>query len=246
MNQLEPLPSSIEFPRKKGRWILLSVLYRFTRFFRLLIGERRTIFVLLNLNYVFWRIAYENSYRFFGQTFPNRSYGISTELISRFLPMSGTVIDIGCGGGRISAMAAEAASVVLGIDYDINCIEFAKKNNAYSNVTYKCCNLNEYIGNEKFDVAILAGVLEHIDSAQEYLVKLHKVAHRLIIEVPDFCADPLNLIRFNLGCRLYTDNDHVREYTPELLEYQLCQSKWKILYWRQQGLMITVVVESVL
>jgi hypothetical protein len=60
------------------------------------------------------------------------------------------------------------------------------------------------------------------------LQELHAVASNLIVEVPDFENDALNIVRLEQNCRFYSDGDHVREYTREILVNQLERNNWKV------------------
>ncbi len=82
---------------------------------------------------------------------------------------------------------------------------------------------------EHFDTALLLHVLEHIDDADGCLTTLRSTADRLIVEVPLFDKDELNLIRLDLGVDFSSDADHVREYTHELLKAQLTRNGWEVL-----------------
>jgi SAM-dependent methyltransferase len=239
-------PNNIEFSRKKKFWLMASILFKINQVINFLVGSKLTLKFLLNFNLVIWRLAYENSYKYYGKQFPNITYGINEKLFADFFPSKANIIDIGCGTGRLTFMSSKFANHVTGVDYNPVAIEFAKSNNIASNITYVCEDVNNLNSHSKYDLAIIAGVLEHLDSSQKYLVNLHKIASRLIIEVPDIEADPLNLIRFNLPSKLYTDDDHVREYSYNSLIEQLKITNWKVIYSSRQGLMITIVADEIL
>lgn len=105
-----------------------------------------------------------------------------------------------------------------------------RKKTKETNVTYILGdarhNLPLVLGDRTFDVALLVHVLEHIDDPDLLLKRIREVASTLIVEVPDFEADALNLVRYELGLPCYTDADHVREYSPDILRYQMERSGW--------------------
>ena len=74
--------------------------------------------------------------------------------------------------------------------------------------------------------------------------QIHAVSRRLVVEVPDFDADPLNLVRRDLGCVWYTDGDHVREYTRSVLKQHMERNGWTPVQWEFRGGMMLVVAEA--
>jgi len=62
--------------------------------------------------------------------------------------------------------------------------------------------------------------------------------------VPDFESDPLNIVRLAEGCAFYSDADHVREYTEEILNAQLTRNGWVVLENRKSGGAVLAVAEQ--
>jgi 2-polyprenyl-3-methyl-5-hydroxy-6-metoxy-1,4-benzoquinol methylase len=244
MPEIKSFSKVLEFKRNKKRWIAGSILYKINKIINIVLGKEKALKIILDLNLIIWRLTYENAYKFYGENFKNISYGINEELIKKYANKNSKIIDIGCGYGRLTKISASIAKRVVGIDYSLKSIMIAKKYNNNNNIEYICGDLNDLNENEKFDIAIMSGVLEHIDNAGDYLVKLHSIASKIIIEVPDIEADPLNIIRYNLNTRYYSDNDHVREYTFEGLSTQLLSAGWEIIYASKKGLQITIVSEK--
>ena len=78
------------------------------------------------------------------------------------------ILEIGCGEGRLSCMVAMAgADYVLGVDYSDEAISIANNSFRLPNLEYKKINYKEV--NDKFDIVLLQGVLEHFDSPFEEL-----------------------------------------------------------------------------
>jgi hypothetical protein len=97
------------------------------------------------------------------------------------------------------------------------------------------------LSDSRFDVAMLVHVIEHIDDVDHLLTAIHKIAPILIIEVPDFEADPLNTARHTLGCPFYSDGDHLREYSLPMLRQQLERNGWSIQYQERRHASILAV-----
>lgn len=214
------------------------------RLTRWAVGDRRALRWFLNANWIFWRFSYETIVEHYGGAFSNVTYSTTSALIGSLLPPGGSVIDIGCGGGRLCQLAAPHAGRVLGIDYDPRNIAVARAENAHPHVEFRLGDVTSVLPGEQFDLALLVAVLEHIEDVDQLLTQIHHVSRRLVVEVPDFDADPLNLVRRDLGCVWYTDGDHVREYTKPVLQQHLERNGWTPVQWESRGGMMLVVAEA--
>lgn len=230
----------ISFPRHKPRWPLLSIGYRVLRLARLLFGDRAVLRFMLNANWISWRFSYEISMGLFGPSFRNTTYATSEQLLQRWIPIGGSVLDIGCGTGRLCQMASAYAERVLGIDYDPLVIEEAAARNTRPNVEFRLVDVNASLPTERFDLTLLVAVLEHIEDVDKLLTAVRRISSAVIIEVPDFEADCLNLVRRDVGCAWYTDADHVREYIQPVLERHLVRNGWIPREWNRRGGMLLV------
>ena len=92
----------VEFERSKKKWIVGSILYRLNKILNTLFHEKYVLKFTLDLALIFWRIAYENSYRYYGQEYKNITYGIDENLLKKYTNSESTIIDIGCGYGRLT------------------------------------------------------------------------------------------------------------------------------------------------
>ncbi len=241
-----PAPSErdISFPRQKPRHLGLSVAYRLMRLIRWSVGDRRALRFFLDVNWICWRFSYETMVEHYGDAFCNTTFCVTDDLLRTLIPPGGSVLDIGCGGGRLSQMAARHAGRVVGIDYDPRNIAIARAGNTQPHVEFRLGDVRTVLPGEQFDVALLVAVLEHIQDVDQLLREIHRVSRRLVVEVPDFDADALNLVRRDLGCLWYTDADHVREYTRPVLKEHLERNGWTPVQWETRGGMVLVVAEA--
>jgi SAM-dependent methyltransferase len=221
-----PTLQSLEFGRATGHRPLTAVAYRSVRAARRLLGERRTLALLLDIARVSHRLAQESSWRVFGDDFHFLAMALDEDVLRDAVPAGGTVLDVGCGTGRWCRRVAPYARAVVGIDHSAANIRIAREKTTATNVEYRLGPAIDVIGGDRFDVAILVHILEHIDNARDYLQQLHSVVDRLVIEVPDFEADPLAVARLSMGRDFATDADHVRELTATSLTTMLHQSGW--------------------
>ena len=83
------------------------------------------------------------------------------------------VLDIGCGEGDLATMISFAgAERVHAIDYSDKAIDISKKRINLDNVFFECMDGNDVT--DKYDVIVMAGVLEHIDQPFDMLNSLMK------------------------------------------------------------------------
>jgi 2-polyprenyl-3-methyl-5-hydroxy-6-metoxy-1,4-benzoquinol methylase len=71
------------------------------------------------------------------------------------------VLEIGCGEGALASLIASAGARVTAIDYSEEAIKIAKSKYTLDNLEFKTGKFEEI--NEKFDVVVLCGSLEHLD-----------------------------------------------------------------------------------
>tara|TARA_B100000287_G_C20621716_1_gene776187 strand:+ start:685 stop:1488 length:804 start_codon:yes stop_codon:yes gene_type:complete len=101
------------------------------------------------------------------------------------------VLEIGCGPGHLAAMIASAgASEVLACDYSESSIKQASSNYQMDNLTFIHQDINNFNTDNKFDVVVLQGVLEHLDepftSLKYFINKFMKPDGKLINSCPSF------------------------------------------------------------
>jgi SAM-dependent methyltransferase len=230
-------------PRAKSRSIFVSLAYRLGRVGDAVFGRSRMLRLFLNGSWLFWCFAFERSGQIYGDEFHNQSKALSEEYLRRWITPQYTVIDIGCGLGRWCEIAARHAKSVVGIDFSEELIAMARARNTAANVEYIKGDVTRDLDGREFDLGLMTHVIEHIDDADTILRQLRQVAKRLIVEVPDFESDALNLVRLAKGCPFYSDGDHVREYTEAILNSQLERNGWTVLENRKMGGAVLAVAE---
>lgn len=223
-----PVEAALSMPRGKRRSLTHAILWRLVRVVAVLFGRRRALSMSLNAARSFWRMGFELSGEEFGSGFHCRSMALSEDALRGLIPPGGSVLDVGCGLGRWTRVAAQHAASVVGIDLSRKDIEQARSLTAASNVEYVVGDVTSGLGDRRFSLALLIHVLEHIETPDGLLRVLLERAERLVVEVPDFESDPLNHVRLRLGLPFHSDADHVREYTADTLRAQLERSGWKV------------------
>ncbi len=141
------------------------------------------------------------------------------------------VLDIGSGRAFLANEMAKTGAIVTGI-------ELSKKNIDISNKLYHQPNLHFILGDawkdlpqEKFDVAVMSNVLEHIDDRVGFLKKVQSEAHpaRWLIRVPCFDRDWIVPFAEELGVDSRLDETHFTEFTRETFQKEMQAAGLKIV-----------------
>ncbi|MBT5399079.1 class I SAM-dependent methyltransferase [bacterium] len=115
-------------------------------------------------NKIFDNGAYKNYFTF-------NSYSIFKAILSTASWEDKNVLDIGCGEGDLSAMLSFAgAKKVDGIDYSKEAISLANEKLKIKNVNFIVEDAHTVSG--RYDVIVMAGVLEHMDKPFDLVDKL--------------------------------------------------------------------------
>ena len=134
------------------------------------------------------------------------------------------VLEVGCGAGGILSRYADIGCEVLGIDFDENYLEAARKNS----IPVKCGSIEQLSYNEKYDLIILSHVLEHIKYPFDFLTKLsnHLTDEGVLyIEVPSLEHVENGGYKYDL--LRYYQNAHTIHFTTKSLELLCKKSGFK-------------------
>jgi len=99
-----------------------------------------------------------------------------------------TVLDIGCGTGRLEFFLSEECESLVGIDLSVRNIATAEKTlfkHPTGNISFQHCNIDEIITSQlrKFDFAVLTFVIHEVNEEDriDLLKKASFAANRIII-----------------------------------------------------------------
>ncbi len=206
----------MRLPREKPRHLGVSLGYRLARW--LPMSRARKLDLLLDLEWIAWRLAHETSIDLGIAPAPN-------PFLTDAIDPSETVLELGCGTGDVIGSIVAAVRRVA-VDYDEEKIRAAKRRFPY--VEFVTDDLRSFV-DMQFDVLILAHVLEHLDDPKSVLRAARKFG-RIYVEIPDYESDRLNRLRSIRKRSLnYSDNDHVFEFTRHEIETLFDESGLKIL-----------------
>ena len=113
----------------------------------------------------------------------------SHQLAREALPPGGSVLDVGCGGGRAAMAVSDRAGLVVGVDHQQRMLdEFAVA------AERRGCPHREVLGDwpessadcPACDIVVVHHVLFNVSEPVEFLTALNRHArHRVVIELPD-------------------------------------------------------------
>ena len=95
-----------------------------------------------------------------------------------------TILDIGCGSGRVSFLLAKEGAKVTGIDYSENMIELAKKYLKTLNLDidfFTSDFMTDFPENRKYDISMAIGVFDYIQDPTPFLSKTQKITNEKIV-----------------------------------------------------------------
>lgn len=141
------------------------------------------------------------------------------------------VLDVGCGASAYLLWMAEMGCRVTGCDINPARVEQAKGLMSHENLRFEVRDVTNSVraGDDRFDVAICSHVIEHIDEPVPMLAALRNYAERLFVAVPPRDNRWQKVMFQDLGLQWKDDEDHRREYTPELLREQLDAGGWRVI-----------------
>jgi len=150
------------------------------------------------------------------------------------IPRKAHVLDLGCGIGAVAhSIAVHTDAKVIGIDFDVAQIEFAKKRFSHPNVSYIVGNVFTDIPNIKsFDVIVLSSILEHLENREHFLKDLSRRFNpgKFLIRVPTFERNFIAALKQELGMFPYTDDTHVLEYSQKVFMDEMKQSDLEVYH----------------
>jgi len=116
---------------------------------------------------------------------PNQDSGY--QKIHGIIPKESSVIDVGCGTGRLSFQLADYCSKVIGVDVslkNINVAEWKKQSSDFVNVEFVHSDVNSFsTDNVKYDFAVFSYMLHEISEVQriDLIKKIKGISDKIII-----------------------------------------------------------------
>jgi len=128
------------------------------------------------------------------------------------------VIDIGCGDGTYSVELFRAgASEVIGIDAAESAVQTANnKVSGIEGIHFEVMDIYRLEGKERYDIAVLRGILHHIDHVQYAIGNITRIANEIIVLEPNGFNPILKLIE---KMSHYHKRHGEKSYLPAMLDH---------------------------
>jgi predicted TPR repeat methyltransferase len=172
-----------------------------------------------------------NVYTF--KDFEGSSHRLLIELIRRWSPRGGTLLDLGAAGGELGSALREQFDRTIGFEFNVDCVgqlcgrfdqvviaDLEKVKNLPSNV----------------DAIVLADVLEHLRNPAQALALVHRAVKdegHVFISVPNIANITIRLGLllgiFEYRDRGILDHTHLRFYTLRTIRREVERAGFRIL-----------------
>ena len=128
------------------------------------------------------------------------------------------VIDVGCGDGTYSLELLRAgASEVIGVDAAEKAVETAnRKVSNIDGIHFEVMDIFRLKGGKRYDIAVLRGILHHIDPVQSAINNISKIADEIIVLEPNGFNPILKLIE---KISPYHIRHGEKSYSPVMLDH---------------------------
>jgi len=121
-----------------------------------------------------------------------------TKVVLGAVTISGRkVIDVGCGDGTYTIELLQGSPRdILGIDPAASAIERARESSAgRTGIRFAVASVYDLASlGETFDVAVVRGVLHHLDRASDAVAEIARVAREIVVVEPNGCNPALKVI----------------------------------------------------
>ena len=185
---------------------------------------RHLIKLLLHLhNYFYSAISYLSQFLEKNKLHPKHRIIKYHQWFSNKVKKNWIILDIGCSIGALSYFLSKNSRKVIGIDFNKDSIEIAKKKYNKFNIEFIFGDVTTYNFKKfkKIDCVVISNVLEHIKKREQFLNKIKDISNLILIRIPMFNRDWITAYKKEMGIEWRLDKTHFVEYTFENFKNEL-------------------------
>lgn len=172
----------------------------------------------------------------------NKDKDRSFDFISEYLPRPGTMLDIGCGSGRLLYVARRAGWETMGLELSEEMAGLVRNKLGIQVFVGDFLETEAHaISEDQFDLICLRHVLEHLPDCKLAMSKLRELLKpdgHILIEIPNIASLSKKVKRFltNIGLRRakYPADmviGHANEFCRSSFEYLLEETGFTLVRW---------------
>jgi predicted TPR repeat methyltransferase len=185
-----------------------------------------------------------NVYTF--KDFEGSSHRILIDLIRRYAPAGGTLLDLGAAGGELGAAVRDRFARAIGFEYNVDCIAALREHFDQATIAdlEKLRRLPTGIG-----AIVLADVIEHLRDARSLLALVRGALAedgKLFVSVPNIANITVRLGLlfgvFQYRDRGILDNTHLRFYTLRTIRRELEDAGFRVLTVRGSSVPLRLII----
>ena len=185
-----------------------------------------------------------NVYTF--KDFEGSSHRILIDLIARWSPRGGTLLDLGAAGGELGSALRERFDRTIGFEYNVDCV--AQLCGRFDQVVIADLEKVKQLP-PNIDAIVLADVLEHLRNSTHALRLVHAAVKddgHVYISVPNIANITVRLGLllgiFEYRDRGILDQTHVRFYTMRTIRREIERAGFRILDVRGSSVPIRLII----
>jgi predicted TPR repeat methyltransferase len=185
-----------------------------------------------------------NVYEF--KDFNGSSHRILIEMLRRFTPRGGTLLDLGASAGHLGAAVRDHFDRIVGFEYEVACIGSLRK--IFDDAAIADLETIRRLP-AGIDAVVLGDVLEHLRDPKALLKLVHDAlgtTGRAFVSVPNIANITVRLGLllgvFEYRDRGILDNTHLRFYTMRTIRRQIEGAGFRILAVRGSSVPIRLII----
>ena len=155
------------------------------------------------------------------------------DIINKYFPHkkgNAKLLDIGCGDGRFVYDAIQKGYNAMGIDLSPDRISKGKKIYNLSDSQIACMNVDDFSGDQKFDVIVMWDVIEHVESPSLLLNSIKKICHsKTKIFALTMSVDSITYKLFKKDWNYINPTQHLHYFSHSTLKKMFEKSGFKLL-----------------